>query len=275
MSAREDRPGDRRLVAYVVAAPGRAPSVNELRSFLQQKLPEYMVPSAFMYLLESLPLTPNGKLDRKALPAPEQGRAEDREEGTLVYPSYSYRRNYWPGIWADVLKLDKVGIHDNFFDLGGHSLLATQVFPDEGQPTSPRFPCVFCLRVPPWRVPGGANRTIAVAKNRPNCPIPSHVSASTPRARVDFRFRLRSSGCGFWTSMSRTVLSTTYRAHCVSKERWTSRPWRRVSTRSCGGTRHCGRRSRWLRGEPVQLIAPALMISLPSKISVDLPRERA
>ena len=120
--AREDRE-DRRLVAYVVAAPGRAPSVNELRSFLQQKLPEYMVPSAFMFL-DSLPITPNGKLDRKALPAPDQTRPELEE-------TYSAPRTpveeLLAQIWSDVLKLDQVGIHDNFFHLGGHSLLATQV----------------------------------------------------------------------------------------------------------------------------------------------------
>jgi amino acid adenylation domain-containing protein len=121
--AREDSPGDKRLVAYTVAAAGSAPSANELRSFLQQKLPEFMVPSAFMFL-ESLPLTPNGKLDRKALPAPDQSRPELDE-------TYSSPRTpveeLLAQIWSDVLKLDKVGIHDHFFELGGHSLLATQL----------------------------------------------------------------------------------------------------------------------------------------------------
>jgi amino acid adenylation domain-containing protein len=121
--AREDSPGERRLVAYVIAAPGLAPSANELRSFLQQKVPQYMVPSVFMFL-DSLPLTPNGKVDRKALPAPDQSRPELGE-------SYSGPctpvEELLANIWAEVLKLDKVGIHDNFFHLGGHSLLATRV----------------------------------------------------------------------------------------------------------------------------------------------------
>ncbi|MGH7835583.1 MAG: AMP-binding protein [Candidatus Binatia bacterium] len=121
--AREDSPGDRRLVAYTVAAPGSDPSANELRSFLQQKLPEYMVPSAFMFL-ESLPLTPNGKVDRKAFPAPDQSRSELDE--TFAAPQTPVEE-ILASIWSDVLKLDKVDIHDNVFHLGGHSLLATQV----------------------------------------------------------------------------------------------------------------------------------------------------
>ncbi len=121
--AREDSPGDKRLVAYLVGASGSIPSVSELRGFLQQKLPEYMVPSAFLFL-DSLPLTPNGKVDRKALPAPDQSRPE-------LEHSYTAPRTpveeLLANIWAEVLKLDKIGIHDNFFQLGGHSLIATQV----------------------------------------------------------------------------------------------------------------------------------------------------
>jgi non-ribosomal peptide synthetase component F/acyl carrier protein len=120
--AREDSE-DRRLVAYVVAAPGSAPSVNELRGFVQQKLPEYMVPSAFMFL-DFLPITPNGKLDRKALPAPDHSRPE--LDDSFVAPT-TPAEEILANIWAEVLKIDKVGIHDNFFHLGGHSLLATQV----------------------------------------------------------------------------------------------------------------------------------------------------
>ena len=121
--AREDSPGDKRLVAYVVIASPHISSASELRSFLQQELPEYMVPPAFVFL-ESLPLTPNGKLDRKALAAPDQTRPE---------PDHTYTAPRTPveellaQIWSDVLRLDQVGIQDNFFNLGGHSLLATQV----------------------------------------------------------------------------------------------------------------------------------------------------
>ena len=121
--AREDSPGDKRLVAYVVAAAGCVPSVDTLRSFLQQKLPDYMVPSAFVFL-DSLPLTPNGKLDRKALPVPDQSRPA--LEDAFAAPRTPVEE-ILANIWSEVLKLDKVGIHDNFFHLGGHSLLATQV----------------------------------------------------------------------------------------------------------------------------------------------------
>jgi thioesterase domain-containing protein/acyl carrier protein len=120
---REDAPGQKRLVAYVVAKEGM-PESSELRGFLKQKLPEYMVPSAFV-ALEALPLTPNGKVDRKALPAPENGRPELEE--ALVAPRTPVEEKV-AGIWCQVLGLEKVGVHDNFFELGGHSLLAVRLF---------------------------------------------------------------------------------------------------------------------------------------------------
>jgi amino acid adenylation domain-containing protein len=123
VSAREDSPGDKRLVAYIVFSKAQACTGSELRSFLKEKLPEYMIPSAFASL-DTLPLTPNGKLDRKALPVPCQNRPEP--EDTFVAPR-TLAEQILAKSWAEVLKIDKVGIHDNFFDLGGHSLLATQV----------------------------------------------------------------------------------------------------------------------------------------------------
>jgi amino acid adenylation domain-containing protein len=121
--AREDIPGDKRLVAYVVPNPEQTPTIDELRRFLKQKLPDYMVPSAFV-LLDALPLTPNGKVDRRALPAPDQSRPD--QSVTFVAPG-SPIEHQLVDIWAEVLRLEEVGIHDNFFELGGHSLLATQV----------------------------------------------------------------------------------------------------------------------------------------------------
>jgi acyl carrier protein len=101
----------------------QTPMISELRSFLKSKLPEYMVPSVFVFL-ESLPLTPSGKIDRKSLPAPDRNRAG--LEQAYVAPR-SPTEEILAGIWAEVLKPDQVGIHDNFFELGGHSLSASRV----------------------------------------------------------------------------------------------------------------------------------------------------
>ena len=120
---REDSPGDRRLVAYLVPQPGQAPGISELHGYLKKKLPDNMVPSAFV-LMEALPLSPNGKIDRRALPAPDVTRPE--LEAPFVAPR-GHIEETLAKIWADVLKLKQVGIHDNFFELGGHSLIATQV----------------------------------------------------------------------------------------------------------------------------------------------------
>jgi amino acid adenylation domain-containing protein len=120
---REDTPGDKRLIAYLVPTPATFPNPSTLRPFLQEKLPAYMVPSAFV-LLKTLPLTTNGKVDRKALPAPEQVRPE--LEAAYVAPRNPIESTLGE-IWAEVLGLEQVGIYDNFFDLGGHSLLLTQV----------------------------------------------------------------------------------------------------------------------------------------------------
>ncbi len=118
--AREDRPGDRRLVAYLAAAGRPVPPAAELRELLRRRLPEYMVPSAFV-ALEALPLTASGKTDRRALPAPEAREAEEHTAPRT--PS----EEVVAGIFAEVLGVARVGAHDNFFELGGHSLLATRV----------------------------------------------------------------------------------------------------------------------------------------------------
>ena len=110
----------RRLVAYVVPEAGAALSSSEWRHYLQRRLPDYMVPSAFVRLAQ-MPLTANGKVDRRALPAPEWSGS-----GQYVGPRTPVEE-LLAGIWADVLQVEQVGVYDNFFELGGHSLLATQV----------------------------------------------------------------------------------------------------------------------------------------------------
>lgn len=123
VTVREDTPGDKRLVAYVVLARGRESAISELRSYLKEKLPEYMIPSAFVRL-DNLPLTRHGKVDRRALPAPENERPELR--AAYVAPRTKIEGTI-AAIWQEALKVEKVGVDDNFFDLGGHSLSMVQV----------------------------------------------------------------------------------------------------------------------------------------------------
>ena len=122
--ARQDLPGDTRLVGYVGADPeAKAPSAMELRAHLAATLPDYMVPSALV-VLAALPLTPNGKVDRKALPTPDLVRPESDEPFAVPRTQVEWEL---ARIWGQALGIDRVGIHDNFFDLGGHSLMANQV----------------------------------------------------------------------------------------------------------------------------------------------------
>ncbi|HEU0078288.1 MAG TPA: amino acid adenylation domain-containing protein, partial [Longimicrobiaceae bacterium] len=115
---REDAPGEKRLVGYVVLS-GDGVSTVELKEHLGARLPEYMVPGAFV-LLEQLPLTPNGKVDRRALPAPEGSAADSLAPRTPT-------EEILAGIWSEVLRRERVGVTEDFFELGGHSLLATRV----------------------------------------------------------------------------------------------------------------------------------------------------
>jgi amino acid adenylation domain-containing protein len=120
---REDELSSKRLVAYVVFQPEQSLATTELRCFLEEKLPNYMVPSVFV-MLDALPLTPNGKVNRQALPPPEELRPES--EAAYVTPQTELEQTI-ATVWQEVLDLEKVGIHDNFFELGGHSLLAIKV----------------------------------------------------------------------------------------------------------------------------------------------------
>src|SRR6185503_8580761 len=121
--AREDEPGHKRLVAYIVEERRASLSIKELHAHLEQKLPGHMIPAAFV-MLEQVPLTLNGKIDRKALPSPEQARSESSE--SYVAAGTDAQR-ILAAIWQEVLGIDRVGIHDNFFQLGGDSILSIQI----------------------------------------------------------------------------------------------------------------------------------------------------
>jgi hypothetical protein len=118
---REDAPSDARIVAYLVA-DGAAPAAEQLRRALSRRLPDYMLPSAYV-ALEALPLTPNGKVDRRALPAPEAPR---RDSARFVPPRTPAETTI-AGFWSEALGMEVVGAEDNFFEIGGHSLLLAKV----------------------------------------------------------------------------------------------------------------------------------------------------
>ncbi len=119
--AREDQPGNTRLVAYIVLFENQEADAVEIRNYLKRKLPDYMIPSAFVMLPE-LPFTPNGKVDRKRLPSPEKSGLEKE----YVPPRTEVEKSI-AEIWSEVLGVERIGIYDNFFEIGGHSLLATKV----------------------------------------------------------------------------------------------------------------------------------------------------
>ena len=134
--AREDTPGNQRLIAYVVPMPSRQPSANNLSWYLKDRLPGYMLPSGFVFL-EALPLTKNGKLDRKALPVPDTARADNHEafEGPRDILETLLQQ-----VWQELLNVQPIGIHDNFFELGGHSLLAMSVIDRLEQASGQKIP---------------------------------------------------------------------------------------------------------------------------------------
>jgi aspartate racemase len=141
--AREDTSGDKRLTAYVVSRNGAA-SPSELRECLQAKLPDYMVPAAFVRL-EALPLTPNGKVDRKALPKPDLEAVADKSK---FVASSTPTEIALARIWCEVLGLKHVGIHDNFFESGGHSLLAVRIFSEIEKMFGDRLPLATLFQAP-------------------------------------------------------------------------------------------------------------------------------
>jgi glutamate-1-semialdehyde-2,1-aminomutase len=138
---REDRYGNKQLVAYIIPYTGATLNANELRRYLRERLPDYMVPYAFV-LLETLPLTPNGKINLQALPTPELSQMHRDED---FVPPRNSTEEMLAQLWAEVLGLEKVSIQDDFFDLGGHSLLATQLISRLREALSIELPlrCLF------------------------------------------------------------------------------------------------------------------------------------
>ena len=227
--AREDRPGDKRLVGYVTGTADPA----ALRAVLAQRLPGYMVPAAIV-VLDALPLTPNGKLDKRALPAPEY-------TGTEAVPRPGHRgEEILAGIYARVLGLDRVGVEDSFFDLGGDSLSAMRVIAAINTAWMRVFRCASCSkrpRLPSWR-PGSVRDQVGWSR---------WLSSSGPRW---CRCRSPSSGCGSWSSCRGPQRFTTFRWCCGWVGALTSRRWVPRWPMWWAAMRACARFSRWWKGCP-------------------------
>jgi acyl carrier protein len=141
---REDTPGEKRLVAYMVPQHGQTPNVAELRQRLREQLSDYMMPTAFV-ILEALPLTPNGKVNRLALPPPHEVRPE------VSTPQVAPRNRLeiqLVAIWEQVLGVSGIGVRENFFELGGHSLLALRIFGEIERSLGRRLPMVTLFQAP-------------------------------------------------------------------------------------------------------------------------------
>jgi len=181
VSLREDVAGEKRLVAYIVPVKDAAPATAELRDFLVKKLPAYMAPATYV-TLDAMPLTPNGKIDRGALPAPNWSKPQD---GIAYVAPRSPEEETMAGIWAEVLRLQRVGINDNLFELGADSLHVFQITAranKAGIPVTPRqiLQCRTIAGIFDQLAEGSQNQTHS--QNRAIKPVPRHKYRLAPQA---------------------------------------------------------------------------------------------
>jgi acyl carrier protein len=248
---REDEPGDKRLVAYVVTALDRSFSARALREHARAKLPEYMVPSVLVEL-ERLPLTSNGKVDRRSLPAPDAAHVLEKDQQQPRTPV----EDLLASIWANVLKIEQVGIRDNFFDLGGHSLLATQVMARVREAFHVELPLLSLFKAP--TVAGLAEQVETAikggVKSQPIRPFErnGHIPLSFAQQRLWFLDQLEP-GSGFYNTPAAVRL--TGQLDLGALERTLNEVVRR----------HEVLRTRFvtLDGEAVQVISPAVRLTMP------------
>ena len=172
--AREDKLFEQRLVAYLVVESGQTITARELRTALSDRLPAYMIPSAFVFL-DSLPLLPNGKLDRQALPAPEPGQFGVSRAGE---PARKWIAELLAGLWSEVLARPQVGIDEDFFELGGHSLLATRLIAQVRVVFGIEVPLRALFEAP--TVASLAHHLEGVMQTAPSAPAPALVALPRP-----------------------------------------------------------------------------------------------
>jgi len=256
--------GDKKLVAYGVAADGHPPpAAAELRELLRRRLPDYMVPAAFV-TLEELPLTAAGKVDRRALPAPEHEPLPDS------VPPRTPTEELVAGIWAEILEVEQVGIFDNFFELGGHSLLATRVISRIQQDFAIDIPLMALLQTPEVAAVAAlieaAQAAGQGAKIPPLVPVPR--DGALPLSFAQERL---------WFLDQMQPGSSIYNMPLALRLRGDLRP--RLLERSLGEVvrRHEVVRTtfRKVEGKPAQVITPAAEWTLPVVELASLPPSRA
>jgi hypothetical protein len=166
--AREDESGSTRLIAYVVSNNGDL-QTGDLRNYMQERLAEYMVPSSFV-VLDALPRTPNGKIDRRSLPDGDAVRVDTEE--VYIAPRSGMERTI-ASIWQELLKVEKVGVNDNFFGLGGHSLLLVNAHSKVTEALKVKVSMIDMFRYPTisalaehLSIQGGATAAAAPARNQ-------------------------------------------------------------------------------------------------------------
>ena len=219
--ARERSPGDLQLAAYVVGRDGQPPTVAELRRFLGERLPEFMIPAAVVNL-DSLPTTTSGKVDRRALPEPEWGRSG--QQGEFVAPRTPTEQQL-AAIWSEVLSIERIGAEDDFFDLGGNSLLALRLASRVRQAMSIDLPLVTLFTAP--TLSGLAERIVELqtTERRPDLPpiVPAPRDGPLPASFAQERF-------WFVQQLSPETNILNMHGACVLPVRWISTPCEQLWT---------------------------------------------
>ena len=263
--ARNDVHNEKRLVAYIVSGREHAPSISDLRSHLRERLPEYMIPSFFVRL-DAIPLTPNGKVDRNALPAPELSRPD--LDGAFVAPR-SQVEEMVAQVWSDALRIDQVGVGDNFFALGGHSLLAMTIVTRLRQAFNIDLPLRTIFEGP--TVSRLSERIEAEQRAGRNLSLPPLVRVSREQAlplsfaqeRLWFNDQLMPGGNSAYNVQLAVRLQG--RLHVDALEQALNKLVQRHESLRTGFTT--------VDGRPVQVVAPELTIDLTLYNANDVPED--